>query len=302
VNRETREELRVRYKQTILEVAKVSGNTARTCREFGVATSSFYDWKKRYDEQGKAGLYKIKPVPYSHPKQLKPSVIKLVLNLRTEYQLGPERIRLYLDRFHGIQASESTIYRTLKRHGINKLAKGQRKRSIHTKRYAKTVPGHHVQVDVKFLTFKDVEGHRVRRFQYTAVDDATRIRALQIHPKHNQICAIKFINYVIEKFPFRIHTIQTDRGHEFQARFHWHVEDQGMEHRYIKARTPQLNGKVERSHRTDQDEFYQLLTYKDDVDLGKKLLAWENFYNFDRPHQSIHGGKTPYEVMKCLLT
>ena len=115
MNRETREELRVRYKQTILEVAKVSGNTVRTCREFGVATSSFYDWKRRYDEQGKAGLYKIKPIPYSHPKQLKPSVIKLILKLRTEYQLGPERIRLYLDRFHGIQASESTIYRTLKR-------------------------------------------------------------------------------------------------------------------------------------------------------------------------------------------
>lgn len=87
---------------------------------------------------------------------------------------------------------------------------------------------------------------------------------------------------------------------EFQARFHWHVEDLGMQHRYIKARTPQLNGKVERSHRTDQDEFYQLLTHKDDVDLEEKLNAWENFYNFERPHQS-HAGKTPYEVMKCLL-
>jgi len=131
-------------------------------------------------------------------------------------------------------------------------------------------------------------------------NDATRIRALQIYPKHNQAYAIKFIDYVLEKFPFRIHTIQTDRGHEFQARFHWHVEDLGMQHRYIKARTPQLNGKVERSHRTDKDEFYQLLTYKDDVDLTLKLEAWENFYNFDRPHQS-HDGKTPYEVMKCLL-
>jgi len=54
-----------------------------------------------------------------------------------------------------------------------------------------------------------------------------------------------FGNYVVEKFPFRIHTIRTDNGHEFQALFHWHVEDLGMRHSYIKPATPRLNGKVE---------------------------------------------------------
>ena len=73
-----------------------------------------------------------------------------------------------------------------------------------------------------------------------------------------------------------------------------------MNHVYIKAMTPQLNGKVERSHKTDKDEFYQLLTYTDDVDLNQKLQAWEQFYNFHRPHFS-HQGKTPYEVMRSLL-
>ena len=78
--------------------------------------------------------------------------------------------------------------------------------------------------------------------------------------RHNQKSAIEFIDYVIEKFPFRIHTVRTDRGHEFQAKFHWFVEeDKGIRHVYIKPRSPQLNGKVERSHRTDQQEFYQLL-------------------------------------------
>lgn len=140
----------------------------------------------------------------------------------------------------------------------------------------------------------------VKRYQYTAIDDATRIRALQIFSSHNQDCAIQFIDYVIEKFPFRINTIRTDRGHEFQARFHWYVEDQGLQHIYIKPRTPQLNGKVERSHRTDDTEFYQLLTYTDDVDLNSKLEAWESFYNYHRPHMSLDG-KTPYEVMRSLL-
>src|SRR5215207_4008818 len=78
------------------------------------------------------------------------------------------------------------------------------------------------------------------------------------------------------------------------------VPHQGMRHVYIKPQTPQPNGKGERSHRTDQTEFYQMLTYTDDVDLNAKLQAWENFYNYDRPHLAL-AGKTPYEVMKSLL-
>ena len=73
-----------------------------------------------------------------------------------------------------------------------------------------------------------------------------------------------------------------------------------MEHVYIKPRTPQLNGKVERSNRTDKEELFQLLTYRDDVDLVKKLAAWEGFYNYDRPH-GAHDGKTPYEVLRAKL-
>ena len=159
------------------------------------------------------------------------------------------------------------------------------------------MPGHHIQVDVKFLNLETTEGKKVRRFQYTAVDDATRIRALKIYDRHTQANAIDFIDYVVEKFPFRLHTIRTDRGHEFQAKFHWHVEDLGMRHVYIKPRTPRLNGKVERSHRTDKDEFYQLLSFVDDVDLNQKLAEWEDFYNYCRPHRSLRG-KTPYEVLR----
>jgi len=146
----------------------------------------------------------------------------------------------------------------------------------------------------------DDQGRKIKRYQYTAIDDATRIHALKINDKHNQKSAINFIEYVVEKFPFRINTIRTDRGHEFQALFHWHVEDNGMRHTYIKARTHQLNGKVERSHRTDKDEFYQLLSYTDNVDLNEKLKNWEHFYNFNRPHTAFDG-KTPYEALKLLI-
>ena len=183
---------------------------------------------------------------------------------------------------------------------MSRLPKTAPRRAIHTKRYSKKVPGHHIQVDVKFIWLKKAADARVRRFQYTAIDDATRIRALKVFKRHTQKNAIEFVDYVIKKFPFRIHTIRTDRGHEFQAQFHWHVEDMGIRHVYIKPRSPQLNGKVERSHRTDKDEFYQLLTYTGDVDLNKKLTEWENFYNFNRPHGAFDG-KTPYEALNLLL-
>ena len=106
-----------------------------------------------------------------------------------------------------------------------------------------------------------------------------------------------FIDTVIAKFPFRIREVRTDNGHEFQAKFHWHVEDQGIRHVYIKPASPQLNGKVERSHRTDQQEFYQLLSYKGDIDLKARLDAWEKFYNLARPHGAFKG-KAPYEILR----
>ena len=284
----------------ILEYARLFGNVAKACREFEIPRSSFYKWKKAFDIGGKAGLARKKPIALSHPRKLSPEVVEKILHLRRVYHLGPQRITWYLERYHGLTTSCSTVYRTLVRNGIQRLPRAVGRRAIHTRRYAKAVPGHHIQVDVKFLSLKAANGSKVRRFRYTAIDDATRIRALKVYQLHNQQNAIAFIDYVIEKFPFRIHTVRTDRGHEFQLQFHWHVEDKGIRHVYIKPRSPHLNGKVERSHRSDKEEFYQLLSYTDDVDLNEKLSQWERFYNFHRPHGAFNG-KTPYEALKSML-
>jgi len=288
-------------KKAVLDYASGIENVVEACREFGIPRSSFYRWRKTFLDEGVAGLRRKRPVGKRWPNQISPDAVEKVLELRREFHLGPQRIAWYLARYHGITISSSSAYRTLVRNGVGPLANHPSRRALHTRRYAKEVPGHHVQVDVKFLSLVTEQGKTVRRFQYTAIDDATRIRALKIYPQHNQTSAIEFIDYVVEKFPFRVHTVRTDRGHEFQAQFHWHVEDKGMQHVYIRPRTPQHNGKVERSHRSDQEEFYQLLTYKDDVDLSAKLAAWEAFYNYDRPHLSLNG-KTPYEALKRLLS
>ena len=287
----------IQRKLRVLQHAERTGQVSKTCRYFGIGRASFYRWKRAYERDGEDGLANAKPIPKSSPNQTPVEVEEKVLHLRRKYHLGPERIMWYMARYHAVRMSDATIYRTLKRHGLNRLPRGTRLRKIHTKRYNKQVPGHHIQMDVKFLTFIGKNDQKVRRFQYTAIDDATRVRALKVYKRHTQANAIDFVNHIIDKFPFRIREIRTDNGHEFQAKFHWHVEDLGIRHAYIKPSSPQLNGKVERSHRSDSQEFYQLLTYKGDVDLEERLDEWERFYNFHRPHGAFKG-KTPYEALR----
>ena len=123
---------------------------------------------------------------------------------------------------------------------------------------------------------------------------------LRVHPRNNQQPAIQFIDYVLEKLPFGVECVQTDNGAEFQGAFHWHVLDREIGRVYIKPRTPRLNGKVERSHRIDNEEFYRLLdgVVIDDSKLfSDKLQEWEDYYNFHRPHGGLDG-QTPYARLR----
>jgi len=250
----TNDEREIRRKLRVLAHAEQTGNVSKTCRFFGISRDTFYRWKRSRERNGDQGLVNRPPgyVPGQCPRATAPEIVEKALYLRRRYHFGPQRIAWHLARYHGIRVSAGAIYRHLKHHGMNRLPRNMRRRSIPSCRYEKQVPGHHVQIDVKFLSLVTPDGRRVRRFQYTAIDDATRIRALKIYRRHTQSNAIKFVDYVIAKFPFRIHTIRTDNGHEFQVRFHWHVEDLGMRHVYIKPRRPRLNGKVERSHGSDE--------------------------------------------------
>jgi len=297
-----KEQADIRRKLRILSHGKDNSNVSKTCRYFGISRETYYKWKRDYEANGEVALINSKPCPENPKIRIAPEIEEKIIHLRTTYYLGQLRISWYLQRYHGIKVSPGGVYSVLKRNGLNKLPQNQRKRSMEQfKRYEKQVPGHRIQIDVKFLFLSDKSGRQVKRYQYTAIDDATRARALKIYPSHNQQCAVAFVDYVREKFPFRIHTIQTDNGHEFQAKFHWHCEDLAIRHLYIKKASPHLNGKVERSHLTDQNEFYQLLEYKDDIDIEKKLKEWENFYNCRRPNGALKG-KTPYEVLKEKLT
>ena len=127
---------------------------------------------------------------------------------------------------------------------------------------------------------------------------------LRIYPAANQKTAIQFLDYLLSRMPFRVEIIQTDNGAEFQSAFHYHALDKGLGHVYIKPRTPRLNGKVERSHRIDAEEFYRLLdgVIIDDTKIfNNKLQEWEDYYNYHRPHGGL-GGQTPYERLRQKTT
>src|SRR5436309_1882437 len=276
---------------------EVTGNVSRTCRYYGITRQAYYTWLRRYEELGLEGLRDRSRRPHVSPNATRTEVVGKIVYLRQSYHFGPHKIAMYLKRYHDIVISPSGVWRILKRLDMSRLPSSQRYRrhADRWKRYEKPLPGHRVQIDVKFIA--PLKGAPRKHYQLTAIDDCTRIRVLRIYDRCDQRTAIQFVDYVLERLPFRVEVIQTDNGAEFQARFHYHVLDAGVGHVYIKPATPRLHGKVERSHRIDSEEFYRQLegVVIDDTKLfNDRLAEWERFYNFDRPHGAL-GGQTPDE-------
>jgi transposase InsO family protein len=284
--------------KVVQQACAQSRNVARTCRHFGISRQAYYRWKRRYDAHGEAGLVDRSSTPHRSPTATPPEVVSKILYLRQHYHFGPGKIADYLRRFHQQSLAVSSVHRILVRHGMNRLPANQKHRRHGTrwKRYEKPQPGHRLQVDVKFL--KRIPGTRKRLYQFTAIDDCTRVRVLKIYDACNQGTAIRFIDEVLRRLPFRVLVVQTDNGAEFQTHFHWHLDSLDIRHVSIRPRTPHLNGKVERSHRVDDQEFYQLLDkdgISDNIHLfNEKLREWEDYYNYHRPHGALDG-QTPYE-------
>jgi transposase InsO family protein len=284
---EREQQRKIRHRLAVIRHAQeVTGNVALTCRYYGMSRQVYYKWLRRYEELGEEGLRDGSSRPLTSPNATQKEVVGKIVYLRENYHFGPHKISMYLQRYHDVTISPSGVWNILKRLGISRLPSSQRykRHQDRWKRYEKPLPGHRIQIDVKFID--PLPGTRKKYYQYTAIDDCTRIRVLRIYAHHNQKSAIQFLDYVLERLPFQVQTIQTDNGAEFQGSFHWHVLDRGIGHVYIRPATPRLNGKVERSHRIDAEEFYRMLegVVIDDTGLfNDKLQEWEDFYNFHRP-------------------
>jgi transposase InsO family protein len=152
-----------------------------------------------------------------------------------------------------------------------------------------------VQVDVKVVK---VAGRKT--FQYTAIDDCTRYRVLRLYRRQNQWSSLDFLAELRRTFPFRIRQLQCDNGSEFPLAFALTVQEAGIRHRYIKPRMPEQNGRMERSHRVDSEEFWRRHQFSTFEAATTALRVWERTYNVDRFSMAL-GGETPAEKLARLL-
>jgi len=183
--------------------------------------------------------------------------------------LGSRRIQSELKRIHDFDVSRTTIEKVLRAIEVKPLSRSRRPRKGST-RYARHIPGERVQMD----TCKIAPG----TYQYTAVDDCTRVRVSAIYPRRTAANSLLFLERLLEEMPFPVQAIQTDRGREFFAYgFQERLMEYGIKFRPIRPASPHLNGKVERSQRTDLDEFYPTIDLKSS-DLSQQLQEWQDLF------------------------
>jgi len=153
-------------KLRIFNYTKQIGNVTAACRHFGNSHEIYYSWRRTYEKDGEQALINSKPCPENPKLRTKPEVEEKILHLLRTYHIGQQRIAWYLDRYHSITILAGGVRCVLTHRGLNRLPRNERKRSPVYHRYEKQVPGHHVQIDVKFLDFRQPDGQKVRRFQY----------------------------------------------------------------------------------------------------------------------------------------
>ena len=189
--------------------------------------------------------------------------------------------------------SRPTLRKWVKRFERNGVPALRRpKRRIEPRRYSRPLPGDRVQLDTMKV--------RPGLYQYTAVDDCTRMRVLGLYSRRTAANAVDFLDRVVEELPFPVQRVQSDRGGEFFGRaFQRALRKHCIKFRPTPPRSPHLNGKVERSQQTDLIEFWATVDFASSG-LADELEQWQMFYNWHRPHGAL-SGKTPTDRCGELL-
>lgn len=263
--------------------------------KYRVSRKTVYRWLNRYNDFGKQGLLDRSHRPKSpHPKTIKPRIAKRIIKIRKTTKYGPIRIKSELAKVN-IYVSHHGIYKVLVRENlIEKHKKSKRK---HRKYYVK-IPGH-LQVDTKHLDI--VPGYPYRYYQYTAIDTYSRIRIIRVYDELSAYNSVKFLKEVVKKLPFRVLSVRTDNGVEFtygpfkkDNPFSTQCARLDIKHYLNKPGHPESNGRVERSHRTDDEEFYRVNPVKHPKEWQFLISDWQYFYNYQRAHMALKG-LTPYQ-------
>lgn len=279
----------MRYRQSLILYAQKHGVT-KAAIHYKTNRQYIYRWLKRYDGTLES-LADRSHRPHSHPNQHTPEEIKLILNmLRRNKNTGLVVFWVKL-RQRGYTRSISGLYRFLRKR--NQLTAKLPNPKYVPKPYEKMqYPGQRVQIDVKYVPEVCIVGQEpgTKWYQYTFIDEYSRFRYLEAFPEHSTYSSSMFIQHCVKRFPYAIECVQTDNGFEFTNRFANSRNPKptlfentlarlGIQHKLIKPYTPRHNGKVERSHRKDNEEFYASHRFYSFEDFRKQLAVRERAYN-----------------------
>jgi transposase InsO family protein len=274
-------------------------NASLTCRHFAISRDTLYRWLRRYDSTDLSTLNDRSRAPRTKRGRTTPApTIDAVLGVRdTHPEWSKYKIGVIL-RARGIEISDSTVGRLLRSYGrIERSASVKRKRAASARFRRKrkprelvaSAPGDLVQIDTKHVSLPWGE----RRYHFVAIDIATRMKIAVVFKTGSSRSGARFLEIVLERFPFDVSAIQTDNGSEYAGEFHAACEERSIAHFFSHPRCPKQNAYVERAIRTDIDEFYLYSEVPTDIgDHNDLLAAWDRVYNEVRPHQSL-GYLTP---------
>ena len=279
---------------------------------YNVSRPTIDRWLKRYDGT-KASLKEYSRKPKSHPNQSTEEEVKLITELwHKNKEFGLDYLYGKLKREHGYTRCRETVFNVLRRENLIYKPKKKKRNRTNKKYHGATIPGEKLQMDVKYVPSEclTAQMHKdgEKYYQYTIIDEATSLRYLYWYNSKDGYNSVDFVKRARKYFPFEIKTIQTDNGSEFTNRYvntkaisalDKYLLEVGIEHKLIKPKTPRHNGKVERSHRNDNERFYNNLTFDSLEDLrrkGKKYLERTN-----KIPMAVLGYKTPLEKRRELI-
>lgn len=263
-------------------------------------------WVAAFKQSGTAGLLPKSTKPHLSPNQIDKKIESKIIRLRKKTGLCAKKLN-YKIKKEGIDINNRTVGKILKRNGLVRKYKTRKLQWKYVKPAA--TPGEMIEIDVKYVP-KNIGGKRY--YQFTAIDWASRWRLLKIYDDMGNGSAIAFAKELIDKAPFKIVAIKTDNGSLFTNRYTGYSKStdpqnprlhpfdlfcisQNITHYLIDPGKPAQNGKVERSHRTDQEMFYDRASFADSIDLEKKIKKWNQEYN-NLEHCAL-AGKTPNEML-----
>ena len=277
------------YRQALINYANKKGVTKAAIR-YKTNRQYVYRWLKRYDGTLES-LADRSHRPHSHPNQHTPEELKLISDMRRRNPNAGLVVFWVKLMQRGYTRSVTGLYRVLQRTG--KMALKPQNPKYVPKPYEKMLyPGQRVQIDVKFVPACCLAGPASGQkfYQYTAIDEYSRFRYLEAFEEHSTYSSAQFLEHLIRAFPFRIECVQTDIGSEFTKRllptgkatptlFETRLKQCGIQHKLIRPSTPRHNGKVERSHRTDNEYFYATHKFYSFDDFKKQLAVHSRKYN-----------------------